>query len=312
MPAKRLGGARRAGTGAPDPAGPTAIVSGDEVATSMSQVEATRMDRTEKSSTQKPATAARMYDYYLGGIHNFPADREAADRIIKQFPSFPAVARANRAFLGRAVEYLVDAGIRQFLDVGSGIPTVGNVHQIAQRKAPEARVVYVDIDPVAVAESLDILEGNDRATAVRADLRSPRDILQHPRIRKLLNFDQPIGLLLAAVLHFVPDDIEAYDVVGKLVDALPSGSHVVVSAAAAESFAPSGASTKAVIDVYRRQTTTSASSRSRSEIERFFTGLELVEPGVTWVHEWPEPQPAPEFADDPSRSGQWAGIGRKK
>ena len=269
------------------------------------------MESPGQASGQKPATAARIYDYYLGGIHNFPADQEAAERIIAQFPFMPVVARANRAFLGRAVRYLADAGIRQFLDVGSGIPTEGNVHEIAQEVAPESRVVYVDLDAVAVAESLAILDGNDRAIAVRADLREPRSILDNPRVSRLLDFQQPIGLLLAAVLHFVPDDVEAYDVVGQMVAALAPGSYLVVSAAAAESFEPSGAVTKGIIDVYRRQTTTSASSRPRSGIEQFFTGLELVGPGVVWLHEWPDPHAPSEFADDPSRSGEWAGVGRK-
>lgn len=268
-------------------------------------------DGPAQAGAQKPATAARMYDYYLGGIHNFPADREAAQQIIARFPSFPVVARANRAFLDRAVRYLASAGIRQFLDLGSGIPTAGNVHEIAQQAAPDSRTVYVDIDPVAVAESLEILEGNEQATAIRADLRDPRGILDHPELRRLLSLDQPVGVLLAAVLHFVPDDTEAYDVVGQLVAAIPSGSYLAISAAAAESFAPSDESTKAVIDVYRRQTTTSASSRTHVEIERFFTGLEVVEPGVVWLHQWPDPQAPSEFADDPARSGEWAGVGRK-
>jgi hypothetical protein len=270
------------------------------------------MDDLEQVSKQKPATAARMYDYYLGGIHNFPADREAAERVIAQYPFMPVVARANRAFLGRAVHYLIDAGIRQFLDVGSGIPTAGNVHEIAQQEAPDARVVYVDIDPVAVAESLEILEGNNRAIAICADLRDPGSILAHPRVRRLLSFDQPIGLLLAAILHFVPDDAAARNAVAGLVAALPPGSYLVISAAAAESFAPTDESTKAIIDVYRRRTTTSAASRSRSEIGQFFTGLDIVEPGVVWLHEWPDPQAPSEFTSDPARSGEWAGVGLKR
>src|SRR6266536_4281960 len=148
--------------------------------------------------TPKPATAARIYDYYLGGVHNFPADREAARQVIAMYPFIPAAARANRAFLGRAVRFLADAGIRQFLDIGSGIPTGGNVHEIAQGIAPDARVVYVDIDPVAVAESLEILEGNERATAIRANLCSPQVILGHPDVRRLLDLKQPVGLLLVA------------------------------------------------------------------------------------------------------------------
>jgi hypothetical protein len=270
------------------------------------------MDTAGQVRRQKPATAARMYDYYLGGIHNFPADREAAERVMETFPTFPLIARANRAFLGRAVRYLVDAGIRQFLDIGSGIPTEGNVHEIAQQNAPDARVVYVDTDPVAVAESLELLERNELATALRGDLRNPRAILNHPRLAKLLDFDQPVGLLLAAVLHFLADDAEAYDCVAQLVDALPKGSYLVISAAAAESFAPTGTQTQAVIDVYRQRTTTSAASRTRDEIMRFFGDLELVEPGLVWLHQWPDPGAPSEFDDDPARSGEWAGVAVKR
>jgi hypothetical protein len=269
------------------------------------------MDNSAQAIGQNPATAARMYDYYLGGVHNFPADREAAERVIAQFPFMPVVARANRAFLGRAVRYLTGVGIRQFLDIGSGIPTEGNVHEIAQGQAPDARTVYVDVDPVAVSESLMLLEGNEQADAIRGDLRDPSGILNHPRVRRQLNFDQPIGLLLAAILHFVPDDTQAYDSVAQMVAALAPGSYLVVSAAAAESFAPNNELTRAVIDVYRQRTTTSAASRSRSEIERFFTGLDLVEPGVVWLHQWPDPGLSSEFDDDPTRSGEWAAIGRK-
>jgi SAM-dependent methyltransferase len=270
------------------------------------------MESTGAEGTSKPATAARIYDYYLGGIHHFSADQEAARRIIAQFPSMPLVARENRAFLGRAVQFLVDAGIDQFLDVGSGIPTEGNVHEIAHATNPHARVVYVDIDPVAVAESLELLDGKVDATAIRGDLRAPADILEHPSVAALLDFDRPIALLLAAMLHFVPDDDEAYRVVAELIDALPTGSYVAISAAAAESFAPSSGVTQAVIDVYRERTVTGARSRTHSEFERFFTGLELIEPGVVWLHQWPNSDIVhPEFADNPARSGEWAGMGRK-
>ncbi|WP_345631037.1 SAM-dependent methyltransferase [Rugosimonospora acidiphila] len=273
-----------------------------------------QVGQAEQGRQRKPATAARMYDYYLGGVHNFPADREAAERIIAQFPLFPAVARENRAFLHRVVRHLAGAGVRQFLDIGSGIPTVGNVHEIVQAEVPDARVVYVDIDPVAVAESLEILEGNDLAIAIRADLCDPQRILEHPQVRELLDFEQPIALLLAAVLHFVPDDAKAYEVVGRLVDALPPGSYLAISAAAAESFAPSGAQTQAVIDVYRQRTTTSAASRTKSKMVRFFAGLELVAPGVVWLYQWPDPEralPDP-FGGDATRCGEWAGLGRKE
>jgi trans-aconitate methyltransferase len=271
------------------------------------------MDNAAQGTTQKPATAARMYDYYLGGIHNFAADQEAARKVIAQFPFMPVLAQANRAFLRRAVRHLVDAGVRQFLDLGSGIPTVGNVHEIAQEKAPDARVVYVDIDPVAVSESLEILDGNERATAVRADLRSPQAVLDHPGVRRLLDFDQPIGLVLAAVLHFVPEDSQAYDVVAQLVTALAPGSYLVVSHIAAESFMPTSDQMKTASDVYQRRTTTPVASRNRSEVQRFFAGVELLDPGVVWPHEWRPDQDAPaEFADNPQHSGGWVGVGRTK
>jgi hypothetical protein len=280
------------------------------------------MDHAPQGTTQKPATAARIYDYILGGIHNFPADQDAARKLIAQFPFVPAASRANRAFMRRAVRHLVAAGVRQFLDIGSGIPTVGNVHEIAQDLAPDARVVYVDMDPVAVAESLEILEGNDGATAIRGNLRDPQAILGHPGVRRLLDLREPVGLLLVAVLHFVPDPDQAYDVVSQLVAALPAGSYLVVSHAAAEAYLPSteqvkkiAASTdqlKVAEEIYTRQTATPGMLRTRCETERFFTGLDLIEPGVVWLREWrPDPDESPEPADDPRRSGSWAGVGRK-
>ncbi|GAA1809817.1 hypothetical protein HC028_18710 [Planosporangium flavigriseum] len=270
------------------------------------------MDTAPQGNAQKPATAARMYDYYLGGIHNFPADREAAEKVIAQFPFMPVLARANRAFLRRGVRHLVDAGVRQFLDLGSGIPTVGNVHEIAQENRPDTRVVYVDIDPVAVAESLEILDGNEWATAVRADLCNPRAVLDHSEVRRVLDLDQPIGLVMAAVLHFVPDDAEAYDVVAQFVSALAPGSYLLASHIAAESFMPTSDQMKTASDVYQRRTTTPVAARTRSDVQRFFAGLELLEPGVVWPHEWRPDEDVPaEFADNPQHSGGWVGVGRK-
>jgi hypothetical protein len=269
----------------------------------MTAGDATAMENT----TQKPATAARIYDYYLGGIHNFPADQEAARTLVTQFPCIPMVARANRKFLRRVVGHLVDSGIRQFLDVGSGIPTAGNVHEIAQETAPDTRVVYVDIDPTAVAESLDILEGNELATAVRADLRDPRSLLGHPCVRRLLDFRQPVGLLLVGVLHFVPDDAVAYDSVAQLVAALAPGSYVVVSHAASEAFDPVFAMAENRDDVYRQRTSTPGTSRTREEFERFLTGLDLVEPGVVRLNDW---RPEPDSSPEPGGNGMWAGVAR--
>ncbi len=147
-------------------------------------------------STRRSATAARMYDYFLGGYHNFPADREAAQAVITQLPDVPMIARANRGFVARAVRYSVDAGVRQFLDIGSGLPTAGNVDEIARAAAADARVVYVDIDPVAVSESLDLLAQNPHATAVRGDLRAPQAILDHPAVRSMLTSPDRSGSCL--------------------------------------------------------------------------------------------------------------------
>jgi SAM-dependent methyltransferase len=262
--------------------------------------------------TQKPATAARIYDYFLGGVHNFPADREAANQVAAVYPFVPAAARANRAFLGRAVRALVDLGVRQFLDVGSGIPTSGNVHEIAQAMVPDARVVYVDIDPVAVAESMELLEGNTSAAVVQADLREPRAILAHPVVRRTLDFGQPIALLLAAVLHFVPEDDEAYAAVDHLLSALAPGSYLAASHVASESFLPVTEASPPHEDVYRRRTATPGTVRTCAEVSRFFTGLELIEPGLVWVDEW-RPDPGQPVPDTKARygSGIWAAVGRK-
>ncbi|MFC0506616.1 SAM-dependent methyltransferase [Micromonospora costi] len=259
----------------------------------------------------KPATAARIYDYYLGGTYNFPADREAAQAMLQVLPLGPQLARTNRAFLRRAVRFLAESGVRQFLDVGSGIPTEGNVHEIVQRINPDARVVYVDIDPVAVAESLELLEGNEGATAVRGDLRDPQSILSHPQVTALLDFDQPIGLLLGAVLHFVPDDDLAYDAVGQLRAALAPGSYLLVSHATADEAPHDQGELDVAHDIYRRKTATPLGLRSRAQVERFFTGLDLVEPGLVWMPLWrPAPDDPQYFADDPKLSSGLAGVGR--
>lgn len=264
-----------------------------------------------RGTEQKPATAARIYDYHLGGTHNFPADRAAAETITKAYPITPALARTSRAFLRRAVRYLAGAGIRQFLDIGSGLPTQGNVHEIARESAPEARVVYVDIDPVAVAESLEILERNPLATAIRGDLNAPQTILTHPQVRKLLDFNQPIALLLCAVLHFITDDEVAYTTVERLLGAVAPGSYLVVSHTALEDTPIDPDDIDVIHRVYRQQTTTPFKVRTRGEIERFFKGLEMVDPGVTLVPQWrPAPDDPPEFRDNPRQCPGLAGLGR--
>ncbi|GAA4731477.1 SAM-dependent methyltransferase [Phytohabitans rumicis] len=262
-------------------------------------------------TNQKPATAARIYDYYLGGIHNFTADQEAAKAILAKAPSIVAIARANRAFLGRAIRYLADSGVRQYLDIGSGIPTEGNVHEVAQQVVPDARVVYVDIDPVAVAESQELLEGNPYATAVRGDLREPEKIIEHPQVRKVLDFTQPVAVLLVGVLYFVPDDAEAYPAMERLLAPCVPGSHVVISHGTVDGEPVDERQLQSTTDIWRRQTATPLSVRSRAQIERFFGGFELIEPGLAWLPEWrPEPTDPADFRDEPWRSRMLAGVGR--
>lgn len=250
-------------------------------------------------------SVARMYDYFLGGSHNFAVDRAAARATIDAVPEAPLVAQANRAFLRRAVQFLAEAGVRQFLDIGSGIPTVGNVHEIAQRVAPESRVVYVDVDPVAVAHSAEILAGNDRTAVIQEDLRNPQKILAHPEVTRLLDFTQPVAVLIVAVLHFVPDSDRPDEILRTLREALAPGSYLVLSQASDEGRRPQ--EREEVKAVYQR-TDNPLHIRSREELIALFDGFELVDPGVVWVPQWrPE---TPESAEDAERFVVRGGVGR--
>jgi SAM-dependent methyltransferase len=252
-----------------------------------------------------------MYDYYLGGIHNFPADQEAARAVIERSPLIRTIARYNRAFLTRAVRYLTSVGVHQFLDIGSGIPTEGNVHEIAQAGIADARVVYVDIDPEAVSESLELLEGNQYATAIRANVREPDAILDHPQVRKLIDFNQPVAVLLVAVMHFVEDNDEAGEIVARLRSVLAPGSYLVLAHATVDELVFDPALLKRTQDVYRRQTSTPLTPRKKSDVARLFDGFELVEPGLTWLNRWrPEPDMVDEFKDNPQMSSFYVGVGR--
>jgi SAM-dependent methyltransferase len=252
------------------------------------------------------ATLARAYDYLLGGSHNFAADRELARKLATVFPDAKVQARINRAFLHRAVRFVLDEGVRQFLDIGSGIPTVGNVHEIAQKVDPEARVAYVDIDPVAVAHSQQILAGNPYAAAIREDFAEPRAILDHPDVRDLVDFDKPVALLLVALLHAVRDDRDPYGALATLKDRLAPGSYLVIGHATHESRPDEFREATEVIG----RTPTPLATRTRAEILRFFDGFELVEPGLVWVHEWrPE---SPDDRPEQLASMNYGGVGRKR
>ncbi|MGS2619341.1 SAM-dependent methyltransferase [Micromonospora sp. LZ34] len=258
----------------------------------------------ETIDIERPSVA-RMYDYYLGGSHNFAVDRAAAQAMVAAVPEAPLMAQANRAFLRRAVQFLTESGVRQFLDIGSGIPTVGNVHEIAQRIAPESRVVYVDVDPVAVAHSREILAGNDRAAVVQEDLRHPERILAHPDVRGLLDFTEPVAVLVVAVLHFVPDDDRPGELLRTLGSALAPGSWLVLSQASADG---RRGDERAEAERVYRNTDNPLWIRSRAELTALFDGFELVEPGVVWVPQW-RPDSA-EAAEDAERAAFIGGVGR--
>jgi hypothetical protein len=232
------------------------------------------------------AHSARVYDYWLGGKDNFPADRELAEQIIAAVPNMRAMARANRDFLAKAVTHLVtQGGIRQFLDVGTGIPTAGNTYEVAQALAPESRVLYVDNDPIVLAHARAMISSHPagRTSFVLGDLRRPQDILAHPAFAQILDRDQPIGLLLVAVLMLFKDAEDPWAMVHTLIDALPSGSYVALTHPTAD-FAPAEVATAVAAAEHAHVTLT---PRSRAEVARFLSGLELVGPGVVPVLGWP-------------------------
>jgi SAM-dependent methyltransferase len=253
------------------------------------------------------ANAARVYDYWLGGDHNFQADRDLARTIIALDPNIRPSMRANRAFLGRAVRFLAgQAGIRQFLDIGSGIPTENNVHQVAQDTAPGSRVVYVDKDDVAVAHSRLLLADNPDATVIQGDLREPTRILGDPETQLLLDFTQPVAVILVAVLPFILDNDQAAEIVAILRDALAPGSYLVICHACRDE-QPSLATSFET--VYNSRVTTQVVIRSRDEIARLCEGFTMLEPGLVWIPQW-RPDSSDDVPADPSKYWGLVGVGR--
>ena len=242
--------------------------------------------------------AARMYDYYLGGSHNFAVDRELAAKVLEAWPDMPRAAQANRAFLRRAVRFLIAQGVRQFLDIGSGIPTVGNVHEVAQAAADDARVVYVDTDPVAVTHSRAILVGNELTAVVEADGRDPAALLANPGVTGLLDLSRPIGLLMVALLHFVPDERDPRGILARYAAALAPGSWLVVSHGTADD-APAVSQMAA----HYQQTATPLRPRTRDELAEVLADVELVEPGIEFLPAW-----RPDHPDDVGSDVQWPGA----
>jgi SAM-dependent methyltransferase len=253
------------------------------------------------------ANVARVYDYLLGGSHNFLADQDLGRSLAAVDPNVRAIARANRDFLGRAVRFLSEAGVRQFLDIGSGIPTQGNVHEVAQQADPDTRVAYADVDPVAVAHSEAILAGSENAAVIAADLRNPEKILAHQAIGRLIDFRQPAGLLLVSVLPFIADAEDPWRIVATLRDALAPGSYLVLCHGTDEG---KPAVMEAMDKVYKGSVPSKGGARSRADILRFFDGFELVDPGLVYIPLWRPDSPV----DVPAEPGKFwvlAGVARK-
>jgi S-adenosyl methyltransferase len=236
---------------------------------------------------------ARIYDFWLGGSQNFAADREVGRRAAEALPEPPAAARANRAFLGRVVHRLVaDLGVDQLLDLGSGVPTAGNVHEVARAANPDARVVYVDVDPVAVAHARALLAETDGCEAILADLRSPASVLDHPLLRATLDFKRPIAVMMFAVLHFVPDDASPGLIVRDYLDSVAEGSYFALSHGVPDPGDP--ATQLDAARSYVARTGFPFVMRTPDEIGRLLDGLEPVPPGLVSIEQWyPDPLVAP-------------------
>ncbi|MER6950246.1 SAM-dependent methyltransferase [Nonomuraea sp. NPDC000554] len=256
-------------------------------------------------------SVARMYDYYLGGKDNFPSDREAAEKMIELGRQMGndarQIAQENRRFLGRAVRLLAEAGVRQFVDIGAGLPTQDNVHQVAQRHAPGARVVYVDNDPIVLTHARALLARDSDVLALHGDLRDSDAILDDPRVREHLDLTQPFAVLLVAVLHFIPDDAEAGRIAARVRDRLGPGGHLVLSHVYAGNSSMDMAKTGQ--QVYSGTTSGGIARRGYDQISGYFAGLELLAPGVVPVASW-DPDAEPGSPIDYDQPGILAGVAR--
>jgi hypothetical protein len=258
---------------------------------------------------EKPSTA-RMYDFYLGGSHNFAADRQLAARTIEAWPDVAHLCQANRAFLRRSVTHLASIGIDQFLDLGSGIPTAGNVHEVVHAANPHARVVYVDADAVAIAHSRALLERVPGATAVYADLRDPDAVLSSPQVAGFLDLRRPVALLMFASLPFVPDEDDPVGIVAAYRDATAAGSYLALSHGTSD-YRPEAV--RRVEDVYTRASH-AMRLRSRETISAMMTGYDLLEPGLVDIIDWrPDPHSPPDpLGGDVTRYSMYAAVGEKR
>jgi S-adenosyl methyltransferase len=250
------------------------------------------------------ANVARVYDYMLGGKDNFTADRQLAEQLLAAFPVSSWIARQNRAFLGRAVRYCAEQGIDQFLDIGSGLPTMDNVHEVARRVIPGAAVTYVDSDRVALAHAKALLATSPGVAAIWGDLREPSKILADVEGQGLLELSRPVVVLLAAILHFITDDENPAQIVQVFKDAMPAGSYLILSHATHDALPAESARARSMY----QGASSSLATRSYEDIAAFFTGLELIEPGVVPTSHW---RPPDELEQIPEPADLYAGVGRK-
>jgi hypothetical protein len=257
-----------------------------------------------------------MYDYFLGGKTNYSADREAAEQAAAAWPSVPAAARVNRSYMHRAVHQLAEQGFRQFLDVGTGIPTRPNLHDVVQSVAPDARVVYTDNDPIVLTHARALMQGTreGRTAYVEADITKPAAILESAELTETLDLTQPVALSLHALCHFLPDDRDPYGIVSRLLDALPSSSALSITHITAD-LDPAGI--QQIVDSYVKSGMP-VQARSKAEVARFFDGLDLLDPGIALAHHWRPDVRVPAGQDGPVDQGLtdaeisiWAGVAVK-
>ncbi|MGW6912426.1 SAM-dependent methyltransferase [Kitasatospora sp. NPDC054939] len=260
----------------------------------------------EGTDLEKP-NAARVYDYYLGGSHNFEVDREMARKAIALWPELPQIMRSNRAFLRRAVQFLAESGVTRFLDIGSGIPTFGAVHEIARSVRPDCEVVYVDHDPVAVAHSRLLLADDPQSVVVQADLRDLDDLLARPEVQALTATGEPVAVLLVSVLHFITDQDDPWKLVSVLRDAVPSGSALALCHASLEGRPDQAEDHQRLY----RMTPTPLTMRNRDQITALFDGFDLVDPGVVYLPQW-RPETPEAVGDHPERMTGLVGVGFKR
>ncbi|RBM15608.1 methyltransferase [Prauserella sp. PE36] len=261
---------------------------------------------------------ARIYDWYLGGTTNWAIDREFGAKAVETFPMVRTLARVGREFLGRGVQFIAKQGVTQFLDLGSGVPTVGNVHEIADSVNADSRCVYVDNEPVAVAHSRVLLEREGdptRHAVLHGDLRKVEDIWERAMDTGVLNPTQPIGLIMSGVLYFFGPDDDPHGIVARYRDLLPSGSYLLASHMTVDGVPEEGEVKREEVRKQYERSSSQLFVRSKAEVTRFFDGFELVEPGVVWIPEWrPDERPSPateEYRNNPAASSAFAALGKK-